>query len=78
MTAKKPIAVDIDEIVSSPWIGLHYRHEFLLHHRHERLELGPNQGTRRRGAEALGEVMVGTKSEPTSLSSLTEGNQGGI
>ena len=29
---------DIDELIASPWIGLHYRHEFLLHHRHELLE----------------------------------------
>jgi hypothetical protein len=28
----------IDELAASPWIGLHYRHEFLLHHRHESLE----------------------------------------
>lgn len=31
-------AVDIDELVASPWTGLHHRHEFLLHHRHELLE----------------------------------------
>lgn len=30
--------IDIDGFVASPWIGLHYRHEFLLHHRHELLE----------------------------------------
>lgn len=28
----------IDEYSASPWIGLHYRHEFLLHYRHELLE----------------------------------------
>lgn len=28
----------IDEYAASPWIGLHYRHEFLLHYRHELLE----------------------------------------
>lgn len=28
----------IDELIASPWIGLHYRHEFMLHHRHELLE----------------------------------------
>lgn len=27
----------IDDICASPWIGLHYRHEFLLHLRHELL-----------------------------------------
>jgi hypothetical protein len=29
---------DIDELAASPWVGLHYKHEFLLHHRHELLE----------------------------------------
>ena len=29
---------NIDELTVSPWIGLHFRHEFLLHHRHELLE----------------------------------------
>lgn len=28
----------IDEYFASPWIGLHYTHEFMLHHRHELLE----------------------------------------
>ncbi|MGO4859744.1 hypothetical protein [Arthrobacter sp. 2MCAF14] len=28
----------IDEYSASPWIGLHYRHEFMLHYRHELLE----------------------------------------
>ena len=37
------LALDIDEIVASPWIGLHYRHEFLLHHRHELLEPVPDK-----------------------------------
>lgn len=41
------IPVDIDEIVASPWIGLHYRHEFLLHHRHELLESDPRNGAGR-------------------------------
>lgn len=27
----------IDAFDASPWIGLHYRHEYLLHHRHELL-----------------------------------------
>lgn len=31
-------ASDIDELNASPWLGLHYTHEFLLHHRHELLE----------------------------------------
>ncbi|GAB16085.1 hypothetical protein ARGLB_110_00470 [Arthrobacter globiformis NBRC 12137] len=31
--------INIDDVVASPWIGLHYRHELLLHHRHEELEL---------------------------------------
>jgi hypothetical protein len=31
-------AFNIDELTASPWIGLHYRHEFLLHYRHELLE----------------------------------------
>lgn len=30
-------AVDIDALSASPWVGLHYRYEFLLHHRHELL-----------------------------------------
>lgn len=29
---------NIDELAASPWIGLHYRHEFLLHHSHQLLE----------------------------------------
>ena len=29
---------DIDELIASPWIGLHYRHEFRLPHRHEPLD----------------------------------------
>jgi hypothetical protein len=28
----------IDDYFASPWIGLHYRHEFLLHCNHELLE----------------------------------------
>lgn len=28
----------IDEYAALPWIGLHYRHEFLLHYSHELLE----------------------------------------
>lgn len=31
-------AFGIDDYFASPWIGLHYRHEFLLHCRHELLE----------------------------------------
>jgi hypothetical protein len=30
-------AMNIDEVTASPWIGLHYKHEFLLHYRHELL-----------------------------------------
>jgi len=30
-------AINIDELTESPWIGLHYKHEFLLHYRHELL-----------------------------------------
>jgi hypothetical protein len=30
-------AINVDELCASPWIGLHYRHEFLLHYRHELL-----------------------------------------
>jgi hypothetical protein len=33
-------AFDIDELTTSPWIGLHYRYEFLLHYKHELL--GPH------------------------------------
>jgi hypothetical protein len=33
------LAADIDDVVASPWIGLHYKHEFLLHYKHESLEL---------------------------------------
>ncbi|MGX1163418.1 hypothetical protein FBY31_4457 [Arthrobacter sp. SLBN-100] len=29
--------INIDELCASPWVGLHYRQEFLLHHRHELL-----------------------------------------
>jgi hypothetical protein len=32
---------DIDELSSSPWIGLQYRYEFLLHHSHQLLEQQP-------------------------------------
>lgn len=57
--AEKPmsmaIAIDIDEFVSSPWIGLHYRHELLLHHRHELLEYAPNQGIGH-GLEAMSDA----------------------
>jgi hypothetical protein len=35
--------VNIDELSTSPWIGLHYRHEFLLHYRHELLEQHLNE-----------------------------------
>lgn len=28
----------IDELAASPWVGLHYRHEYMLHYRHESLE----------------------------------------
>lgn len=28
-------SLDIDDFAASPWIGLHFRHEMLLHHRHE-------------------------------------------
>ena len=40
--------VDIDELITSPWIGLHYRHEFLLHYAHELLDphLGPTAAER--------------------------------
>jgi len=31
-------AFGIDDYFASPWIGLHYRHEFLLHCNHELLE----------------------------------------
>lgn len=31
-------ALNIDELTASPWIGLHYKHEFLLHYKHELLE----------------------------------------
>lgn len=30
--------LNIDNFEASPWIGLPYRHEFLLHYRHELLE----------------------------------------
>lgn len=38
VTRAQPHDFDIDEFNSSPWTGLHYRHEFMLHHRHELLE----------------------------------------
>lgn len=28
----------IDDLSASPWTGLHYRYEFLLHYKHELLE----------------------------------------
>jgi hypothetical protein len=27
----------IDDLMTSPWIGLHFRHELLLHYKHEEL-----------------------------------------
>jgi hypothetical protein len=27
----------IDDLITSPWIGLHFRHELLLHYKHEEL-----------------------------------------
>jgi hypothetical protein len=30
--------INIDDVVASPWMGLHYRHELLLHYKHEELE----------------------------------------
>lgn len=39
-------AADIDDVIASPWIGLHYKHEFLLHYRHESLELGKQHAKR--------------------------------
>jgi hypothetical protein len=32
-----PEIPNIDAFGTSPWVGLYYRHEFLLHHRHELL-----------------------------------------
>jgi hypothetical protein len=29
--------INLDALHASPWVGLHYRHEFLLHYQHERL-----------------------------------------
>lgn len=31
-------AFGIDDYGAAPWIGMHYRHEFLLHCNHELLE----------------------------------------
>ncbi len=31
-------AFNIDELAASPWMGLHYRHEFLIHYLNELLE----------------------------------------
>lgn len=36
-------ALTIDEITASPWVGLHFRHEFLLHYQHELLEYRPHR-----------------------------------
>lgn len=33
------LAAGIDDVGASPWLGLHYKHEFLLHYKHESLEL---------------------------------------
>lgn len=30
-------AINIDALSASPWVGLHYSHEFLLHYRHDLL-----------------------------------------
>lgn len=30
-----------DELAASPWLGLHYQHEFLLHHSHQLLKHQP-------------------------------------
>ncbi|SLK14274.1 hypothetical protein [Arthrobacter sp. P2b] len=40
------LPADIDDIIASPWIGLHYKHEFLLHYRHESLELANSMADR--------------------------------
>lgn len=40
------LSADIDDIIASPWIGLHYKHEFLLHYRHESLELANSTADR--------------------------------
>lgn len=80
------LALDIDEIVASPWIGLHYRHEFLLHHRHELLEPAPdkragvsridNSGGCIRTPEALGRIRqkgqntLGFDAKPAQVGSL--------
>ena len=36
--APPALAFGIDDYAASPWTGLHYRHEFLLHCNHESLE----------------------------------------
>lgn len=33
-----PKETNIDDFDAAPWIGLHYKHELLLHHKHESLE----------------------------------------
>jgi hypothetical protein len=38
-----PVPLTIDELAASPWVGLHYRYEFLLHYRHELLEQHPKE-----------------------------------
>lgn len=37
---------NIDDICASPWVGLHHRHEFLLHYKHEMLEQDVDNGPR--------------------------------
>ena len=60
------LALDIDELVASPWIGLHYRHEFLLHHRHELLEPVPNKRAGHPESTTLADVAARPKLEPVS------------
>lgn len=37
----QPSPFNIDDFITLPWIGLHYRHEFMLQHSHELLERRP-------------------------------------
>jgi hypothetical protein len=57
-TSAPALAVDIDELVTSPWIGMHYRYEFLLHHRHELLESDPIRRPGDPGSAARGGVAM--------------------
>ncbi|MDQ0826211.1 hypothetical protein QFZ60_002384 [Arthrobacter sp. B2I5] len=46
MKTSLQLAAEIDGVIASPWIGLHYKHEFLLHYQHEALDRPINMAHR--------------------------------